>query len=407
MKKNVKILLFILIAGAAAAAAILAALRPIPVESETLTAGPLAERFTVEGTLLPAESRVLNAGTAGPVTGLPFQAGMAVTAGETVVALAAASQTETELQLAQARQQLAAARQEYAHLFGDKGAAAAKLTLAENEQAAAEWEYQAAAQVNETFPGAYAETDLNRLRSRLTAAEQSLAVAQNENSAATKAYYQEQIASWESQVAALEETMAAEPVTAPFDCVLWELYVEEGAYVAKYQPVAKIYRAGEMKVEVWALTEDAMRMRPGDEVACALADGAVFQARIRYISPVATKSLSAVGVEESRSLVELAPADLPAAAGAGHQVDARFTVGAETEDVVSAPVSALAPLPGGGDGLYLIRAGKAALTPVTTGRQSGGRVEILAGAAAGDEIVSRPLDSEVRDGKRVTAAGGA
>ncbi|MDR1194117.1 MAG: HlyD family efflux transporter periplasmic adaptor subunit [Peptococcaceae bacterium] len=402
MKRPVKITLFLLIAAACAAAGIWAALRPLPVTSEILAAGTLAESFTVQGTLIPTESRVLNAGAAGDVAGLPFQVGMPVTAGETVVAVAAASQTETELRLAQSRQQLAAARQEYASQYGDNGAAAAGLPLAESERDAAAGEYQAAAGLNEAIPGTYTTAEMNRLRGRLTAAEQNLTLARNASSGATKAYYQEQIASWESQIAALEATLGIEPVTAPFDGVLWEVYVETGSYVAQYQPVAKIYRAGEMRVEVWALAEDVAGMRLGDEVECALAGGAAFTARISYISPVAATSLSAVGVEESRSLVELSPEALPAAAGAGHRIDARFTVGAAA-DVIAAPIAAIVPLPDGGDGLYVIRGGKAVLTPVTTGRQSGGRVELLAGAAAGDEIIPRPFDSEVRDGRRVTA----
>jgi RND family efflux transporter MFP subunit len=306
-----------------------------------------------------------------------------------------------ELQLAQLRQQLAAARQSYASQYGDRGSAAADLALAENERNTAAWDYDTAVQINEAIPNTYAEPDLNQLQLRLAAAEKNLALAQNANSGATKAFYQEQIASWESQIAAMEEAMGIEPVTAPFDGVLWELYVEEGAYVSKYQPVAKLYQPEDMKVEVLVLTEDAMRMRPGDSVSCALADGTAFDASVQYISTVAAETVSAVGVKESRSLVELRPVSLPAGVGAGYQVDARFVAEA-AENVISAPASSIVPLPEGGDGVYLIRGGNAELAEVTTGRQSGGRVELVSGAAAGDRIVLDPFDSAVKDGSRIT-----
>jgi HlyD family secretion protein len=400
MKKRIKIILVLIVAAVCATAGIWSALRPVTVETELLAAGTLAEQFTVQGALVPAESRILNAGTSGPVSEVPLRVGMSVTAGEVVVAITADGQTEAELQLAQLRQQLSAARQSYDAQYGDKGSAAADLALAENEYNTAEWDYNAALQVNETVPGTYTETALNQMRSRVTAAEKNLALAQNANSSSTRTFYQEQIASWEGQIEALEKAMGIEPVTAPFDGVLWETYVEEGVYVSKYQPVAKLYRPGEMKVETLVLTEDAMRMRLGDYVSCALADGTAFDASVRYISTVAVETVSAVGVKESRSLVELRPGSLPAAAGAGYQVDARFVAEA-AENVISVPASAIVPLPEGGNGIYLIRGGKAVLAEITTGLLSGGRVELVSGAAAGDRVILDPFDSAVKNGSRV------
>ncbi|MDR1204586.1 MAG: HlyD family efflux transporter periplasmic adaptor subunit [Peptococcaceae bacterium] len=400
MKKKVKIILGLAVAVICAAAGVWSALRPIPVKTELLAVGTLAEQFTVQGALVPAESRILNAGTSGAVSEVSFRAGMSVAAGEVVVAITAEGQTDAELQLAQLRQQLSAARQSYDAQYGAKGSAAADLALAENEQAIAEWNYDAAVQMNEAIPGTYTETDMNQLRSRVTAAEKNLTLAQNANSDATRAFYQEQIASWDGQIAALEKGMGIEPVTAPFSGVLWETYVEEGAYVSKYQPVAKLYQPEDMKVEVLVLAEDAMRMRLGDSVGCALADGTAFDASVQYISTVAAETVSAVGVKESRSLVELRPVSLPAGVGAGYQVDARFVAEAAA-NVISAPASSIVPLPEGGDGVYLIRGGNAELAEVVTGRQSGGRVELVSGAAAGDRIVLDPFDSAVKDGSRV------
>ncbi len=402
MKKQYKIIFAVIIAVICIAYAGWSMTRPLAVKTLTLTAGTLQEKYTVQGTLLPKSSLILNAGESGTITRLPFRAGQPVKAGEAVAVLSGESNTETELRLAQLRQGLAAARQEYAARYGDKGAAQANLELAQGEYDRAKWDYDAVLQMNGAIAGTYTAAEVKSLESRLTAAEQNLALAQRENSQATKSYYQEQIASWESQIAALEKTMEANPLTAPYDGLLWELFVEEGAYVLKNQPLAKLYQEGEMKLEAAVLTEDAMSLAPGDTAYCTLADGSVFSAQVIYISPVANKGLSAIGIEESRNLVELSPGALPASVGAGHQVDVVFT-NVEAENVLTAPISAIIPLPSGEDGVYVIKDQKALLAPVVTGKKGGGYVELSSGVAAGDLLILNPFDQGIKNGMKVAA----
>lgn len=400
MKKQYKIILAVILAVICLGYAGWSMTRPLTVKTTTLAAGTLQEKYAVQGTLLPQNSLILNAGESGIIARLPFPAGQSVKAGETVAVLSGESNPETELRLAQLRQGLSAARQEYTARYGDKGAVRANLELAQGEYDRAKWDYDAVFKMNETIPGSYTEAEVKALESRLSAAEQNLALAEGENSQATKAYYQEQITSWESQIASLEKTMEANPVTAPYDGVLWELFVEEGAYVSKYQPLAKLYGQGEMKLEAGVLTEDAMRLSTGDIAYCTLADGTEFTAEVVYISPVANKGLSAIGIEESRNTIELDPGPLPASVGAGHQVDIVFT-NVQAENVLTAPLSSIIPLAAGEDGVYVIKDKKAVLTPVVTGKKGGGYVELSSGVTAGDLLILDPFDQGIKEGMKV------
>ncbi|MEG0540896.1 MAG: efflux transporter periplasmic adaptor subunit, partial [Angelakisella sp.] len=101
----------------------------------------------------------------------------------------------------------------------------------------------------------------------------------------------------------------------------------------------------------------------------------------------------------NRCMVELKPIDLPKQAGAGYQVDLTFTSVA-APSALSAPSSAILPMETG-SGVYLVKGGKAVLTPVETGLRCGGRVELLSGVTDGDIIIVNPYDSKVKNGNRV------
>ena len=400
MKRIVKIILGAVLAAACGAAYIWYAAQPLAVSAEPLSSGDLLEKYTVQGTVTPGTSLVLNAGENGVVTGLPFLPGMAVKIGDAVVEIAGDANTEIDLRLAQTRQGLSAARQEYNARYGTQGTARIRQELAQSEYDAAKWGFETAAALNEAIPGTLTETEMNLYQQRLTAAEQNLILARTENSEEMRSFFRDQIASWEEQVSALEKTVESEPVVAPFNGILWELYTEAGAYVVKYQPLAKLYREGEMKLEASVLTEDAMGMLPGDIAQCELADGTAFTATITYVSPVVSRSYSAIGIEEYRSGIELDPGLLPPGVGAGHQADTTF-MNVIAENVLTAPVSAVVPLPDGGNGVYLIISGKAVLTQVSTGRKSGGRVELTQGVSEHDVLILNPFDAGVKNGIHV------
>ena len=157
-----------------------------------------------------------------------------------------------------------------------------------------------------------------------------------------------------------------------------------------------------MKVEAHLLAEDAMALSVGETVRCALADGFAFTATVSYVSPLASKAFSAIGIEESRTAVELKPSALPTGVGAGHPVELAFASPIASQ-VLTAPLSAVIPLEGGREGVYVLLDGQAVLREVVTGRRSGGRVELSAGVSAGDALILNPAAAGVRDGAKAAA----
>jgi HlyD family secretion protein len=182
---------------------------------------------------------------------------------------------------------------------------------------------------------------------------------------------------------------------------VWEIYAESGSFVAENQPIARLYRPGDMKIEAHLLSEDSLSLSPGQTVSCLLADNTSFEAEIVFVSSVALETLSTIGITENRCLVELRPQNLPAQIGAGHPVDLTFSSPA-VERALSVPASAVMPM-GAGNGIYILRDGRALLTEVQTGLHSGGRVEILSGLSEGDSVILDPHDTGIADNSRVTA----
>ncbi|MEA4893129.1 MAG: HlyD family efflux transporter periplasmic adaptor subunit [Peptococcaceae bacterium] len=404
MKKKYKYFLAVLAVLAIGGVLVFQFLSPVAAETEILTPGPLSSSFTAQGTVMPKESHYLNAPAAGVLASLPLGTGAEFQAGQLLALIDSQGQTDILLQLEQNKQQLTAARQQYDGLFGEKGTAANQLTLAESALEEARWNYGQAKSLEEQMPGTVTEAELKRLAGQVTAAEQNLKAAQKENSEENKAAYRSVIDSWERQIAALEENLSGASLTAPFDGVLWQILAEEGTYVSKFQPVARIYpAAGGMKVETRLLLDDAVLVKTGDRAEFVLADGSSCGAEIRFISAVAETGLSAIGIEESRRRVELAPLELPQGVGAGQQVDITFTSLA-AQEVLSAPLTAVVPFGEGGSGVYLLKKGRALLTKVETGRKSGGRVELVSGVTAGEELLKDPYSADVKDGVRIREA---
>ncbi len=103
----------------------------------------------------------------------------------------------------------------------------------------------------------------------------------------------------------LESKLDRGSALSPFDAVIWEGYCAPGSYITEYQPVVKIYKPSDMKIEVQLLTQDALAIHDGMKASCELADGEVIDASVDFISPVAEETLSSIGMKESRSTVRL------------------------------------------------------------------------------------------------------
>ncbi len=125
-------------------------------------------------------------------------------------------------------------------------------------------------------------------------------------------------------------------------------------------------------------------------------------ARVRLVEPAAFTKISALGVEEQRVNV-VADITTPLAErqtlGDNFRVEARVVVW-ESTHVLKVPVSALFRR-GSSWAAYVVRDGRAALTPVSVGPSSGTETQVVDGLKEGDEVILYPGD-RVSDGQRVS-----
>ncbi|MDO4261500.1 MAG: efflux RND transporter periplasmic adaptor subunit [Eubacteriales bacterium] len=451
MKKKVKWIAGGALAFVLAAAGLWMLLAPVRVETETAEYADLTDTFTVTASVEPKNSRYVCAPLAGTVDEVLLREGEQAKAGEAVVVFddsearedlnrqlealtaqksgAKSESASARAQLAVSRSQLASqleqARLNYDQLYGENGRAEELFRIAsENFQTAnvAYWkafdEYDGSSNPSE-------QAALASLESARAASEQALLEADNNRSAATRTYYEEAIAAYESQLSLMDGSIEAlsgsagaageqidaqirqvekllektEP-SAPFEGIVWEVLAESGDYVVANQPLYRIYGTEEMTLEAELLDTQAALLSVGETASVLLADGTELEAEVVFVSPISTQKLSVLGIEENRCRVELSVEELPERIGAGHQADVTFSV-VRKESVLQIPVSAVVP-GGAGDAVYVKEGSRAVLREITLGEQSGGRGEVLGGLSEGDKVITDPYDAELSDGKRVS-----
>jgi HlyD family secretion protein len=121
---------------------------------------------------------------------------------------------------------------------------------------------------------------------------------------------------------------------------------------------------------------------------------------VRLVEPQGFTKVSALGVEEQRTLVILQFCELPACVGLapGFRVWGRVHL-RDVADAVLAPVGALVRN-NGAWAVYRVEQGRARLRPVTVGTLSDLDAEIASGVNPGDALIVYPSD-RVTDGVRV------
>jgi len=143
------------------------------------------------------------------------------------------------------------------------------------------------------------------------------------------------------------------------------------------------------------LTQEAFNLKVGQDVIIirnrkGLEDQ--IAGRITKVSPVATESVSTLGLKEKRILVEVKPLEsIEPALIPGSDVEVDF-VAYKTESAHIVPKSALFPVENG-DAVWVIRDGKTEMQIITKGYSAVRSVEIIEGLEEGDYILKN-FDTE-------------
>lgn len=193
------------------------------------------------------------------------------------------------------------------------------------------------------------------------------------------------------------------PVRSPVTGRVLRVIQESEGVVAAGAPLIEVGDPTDLEIVTDLLSEDAVRVSEGDEVAIEDWGGEqVLSGVVRRVEPFGFTKVSALGIEEQRVNVIIDFAgDAAARAELGHgfRLDTRIFVW-RAEDVLKVPVSAL--FRHGGDwAVFRVVDGEAVLTPIGIGRRNPLEAQVTEGLEEGDRVVVHPSDRVV-DGVSVT-----
>lgn len=377
--------------AAAALLVFLMAPRPLPVDAAEIRRGPIAETVADQGQARARQSYVVAAPAGGRLERLPLEVGDPVIAGRSVVATLRPAQAPflDPRSRAQAEATIATAR--------------SALAQADAQQRQAEAEaVRAAGELARLSPlarqGFVARQALDNASAAAEGARQAVRAAE----AGVRARRAELAAAQSALIGPEASARALVNVTSPASGVVTRLLQQSERDVAAGAPLVEISATRGLEAQIEFLSQDAVRIHPGDRAAIYDWGGpADIPAQVRLVEPQGFTKVSALGVEEQRTLVMLqftGPASGWAGLQPGFRVWARVFL-RQTPSATIAPVGALVRDKGGW-AVLRIEGDRARLRAVKVGAITDQDAEILSGVAPGDKVVVYPSD-QVRDGSRV------
>lgn len=394
---------------ATAAAGLLGALvwalwpQPVQVDLARAERGPMQGVIAAQGVTRVREPYAITAPITGTLARSPVEVGDPVVAGETVVAEIRPPDPAFMDARSRAQAEAAVVEAEAAVALADTNRRQAETQLAHATQ---EYERGKALAARGTIP----QTMLDDLAARFETAGQTLAAAQSQldlNRAALLRAQAQLLGPGGATIPFADGAECCLRILAPQGGIVLEVADESARLVQAGAPLLTLGDLDDMEIELDLLSTDAVQVPPGARAEIDRWGGAgLLEARLRRIDPAAFTRISALGIEEQRVrlwLDLLTPPEARPGLGEGFRVHVRLIVW-EASDLLQVPQAALFRQ-GDGWAAFVRRDGRASLTPVTVGRQSEGRAEIVEGLAEGDEVVIYPA-STLTDGATITERQG-
>jgi HlyD family secretion protein len=366
--------------------------RPVDVDTETVGQGALADVVADQGVARVRQAYVVSAPVLGRLERLPLEVGDRVVANKTVVAcirpaapefLDPRSRAQAESAVQAARSALAAATAQRDRLAADSTRAQEQLrriselarqrVVSPQELENAKADADAAANARRA-----AEADILTRQANLASAQLVLATPK-------------------------AGTAQAVTVTSPASGVVTRLLQQSERTVALGTPLVEIGDTSGLEAAVEFLSQDAVKIRPGAKAEIYNWGGpADIPAEVRVVEPQGFTKVSALGVEEQRTLVILQFTAPPASwtgLAPGYRVWGRVYL-RECASAVLAPLGALVR-DSGHWAVYRVEHGRARLRVVQPGTLTDRTAEVISGVEPGDVLIMYPSD-QIRDGLRVT-----
>jgi HlyD family secretion protein len=192
-------------------------------------------------------------------------------------------------------------------------------------------------------------------------------------------------------------------LSAPVSGTVLTVHERGDRAVSAGTPLFDISDGDAMELVVDLLTQDAVRVSPGDEILITgWGSTETLRGIVDYVEPQAFTKFSALGVEEQRVNVVGSFIQTQTAMGAGYRIEAAIVV-ARHEQTLAVPTSALFRRDDQWH-VFVVTEGRASLRAVQTGDRNREHAQVLAGLQPGDTVIIFPSDLVV-DGVEVNDAG--
>lgn len=365
--------------------------RPVAVDAAGVRQGPIADVVSDQGTARVRQAYVVSAPVAGRLERVPLEVGDWIDAGKTVVACIRPTPAAflDPRARAQAQSTVAAAR-------AALDAAAAQRDRLQAEAVRARKELQRIGALEKA--GAVAKQDIDNAQASADAAVNAVAAAD-----ADIRTRRADLASAESALTGPDVVSAQSiDVTSPASGVVTRLLQQSERTVTIGTQLVEIGDTSGLEAAIEFLSQDAVKIRPGQKAAIYNWGGpAEIRAQVRRVEPQGFTKISALGVEEQRTLVILqftGTSESWVGLAPGYRVWGRVYLH-EMPDAVLAPIGALVR-DRGEWAVFCVDRNRAHLQRVTVKTMTDREVEITNGVGAGDVVVLYPSD-EVHEAVRV------
>ncbi|MEZ5954064.1 MAG: efflux RND transporter periplasmic adaptor subunit [Hyphomonas sp.] len=190
-------------------------------------------------------------------------------------------------------------------------------------------------------------------------------------------------------------------VVAPLSGQILSVNRESEGPVSQGTPIVDIGDLNSLECVADFLSEDAVRVKPGDPVLFTDWGGDPLPGRVRRVEPAGFTKISALGIEEQRVniVMDLDAADDRQSLGHGYRFVANIVVW-QGDDRLTVPMSAL--FRDGADwAVFAIRNGRAEKLTVSVGHTNRTEAEILDGLTETDRVVIHP-PRQLEDHAKIT-----
>jgi HlyD family secretion protein len=166
------------------------------------------------------------------------------------------------------------------------------------------------------------------------------------------------------------------------------------------ETLLEVGNANRLELVIDVLSEDAVRIEPGDPVIVDEWGGPhPLRGSVLVVEPSAFTKISALGIEEQRVNVIAGIENPPASLGDGYRIEASIVVW-QDPGALQVPVSSLGRT-GEEWSVFVVEDGKAVRRSIKVGERNQRSAVVLEGLSEGDRVIVHP-GNEIADGVRVT-----